>query len=556
MAESDRIDEEQVVTTKRSVTWSHGKFVQKVYRFDIEGEDVVQAILTDFPPIETTSSSESRTSHRALVVFLKSKAHINFLDGSSYIVDLPVEVEKAFPAPRGVLIQRRPVQGQSTPPTPQALQVPQNSFLSSRFQQSQSFLQSPSTVKSLASSQTLRPSPLGGVTPVGTLLEDPFANLDPDEEDYGSLYTLTSPLLELGIVTYSIQHQRPRISAKSQPSLNVTFESLDPAEHVVYVSAKDELSNAARQRRGALMLLVTENTQLHTLNVWHAWYLDEKSLASLMKQRAAHKAAKARRRSSFPSASMGTGTPTPAARQREGTRESFTAGGSIRLAGDPIASNATHATSRKSARQEEEDVMASQMDPDYQPNASQTNARESRRISSLNADVRASQSAANASFGGPSARRNASFGGAAERRSFGHRRSRGSTPGSTFSRSIGPEDDFMDIDGSLDVDGEESIDSIVRHVRATFEAAGANSIYGDSEEESKRDLVVRKICSLPITSPISMLQSAESAARIVTVHDESPHHGNEDQRLDVCIHDAATKNVTRLRLLIRHVALW
>lgn len=524
--------EEEILATKQCVVWSRGKFVRKVYRFEVEGEDVVQAILTEFPanaltgsyvaekaerlsngvqsgdsmkgtcaritdhsikPPQQRLSPGLETSNRALVVFLKTKAHIHFLNGSNYIVDLPIEVDRAFPAPWGVVIQKKASQIPSSPPTPQLPTAPPNSFLHSQIQASSSYLQSPSLAKSFASTQPARPSPLSGNRRIDAIFQDTPRILHPPEEDLASLYSLTSPLLELGVLTFSLQHLRPRISAKSQPGLNVEFEILDPSENIVYVSPKDEFSNPVKQRRGTFTLIVTANNDLQMLTVWHAWYIDEKSLASLMKQRAAHKAAKARRRSSFLSASMGTGTATPAVKHREGVRESFAAAGSMRLPGEPSSSHPTAASSRKPTRQEEEEAMASQMDPDYLPAVSQQSARESRRISSLNTDARASQAAPNGSFVAPGGRRVTSFGGTNERRSFGHRKSRGSTPGSVFSRSLGHDDDTMDIDGSMNSEGEECIESIVRHIRATFEAAGSDSIFGDLDGEFKRDLVVRKL---------------------------------------------------------------
>ncbi|KAI7567003.1 hypothetical protein KC346_g20856, partial [Hortaea werneckii] len=187
-----------------------------------------------------------------------------------------------------------------------------------------------------------------------------------------------------------------------------------------------------------------------------------------------------------------TGATTPAVRARDDNRESL-AGGTLRPPGEPAAPK-----SRKKTRQEEEAAMASQMDPDYQPNTSQQTARETRRISSLNQDFRASQNASNASFGGHSNRRNTSFGGHNERRSYGHRKSRGSTPGSIFSRSIGPDDDFMELDRNGGFDDEENVESVVRHIRATLEAAGADNVFGGADEEFKRELVVRKLHSFPL----------------------------------------------------------
>ena len=41
--------EEELIFTKDCVVWSQGKVIRNVYRFDLEGEDVVQAVVTRFP---------------------------------------------------------------------------------------------------------------------------------------------------------------------------------------------------------------------------------------------------------------------------------------------------------------------------------------------------------------------------------------------------------------------------------------------------------------------------------------------------------------------------
>ncbi|KAK5126311.1 hypothetical protein LTR85_010547 [Meristemomyces frigidus] len=591
--------EEEVVATKHCVIWSQGKLIRNVYRFDLEGEDVVQALLTTFPKarserpnheqaangvvngynknqgrsrhllgrptVKSTHTASqptepaSEASSRALVVFLRTKAHVYYLQGSRHIIDLPFEIERAFPAPRGCIIQRKAALTAGLPPTPQLPAAPPNSFFSSQLHPSSSHLKSPTLARSFPGSQPVRPSPLGsgGHVNLDSVFQDVFGTLGKGEdEDVTSLYSLTSPLSDLGVLSYSLQHQKSRLSGRTQPGLTVEFETLDAAEEVVYVSPKDELHGGDRERPSSLMLIVTANSELRSVTVWHAWYVEKKSLRDLLKQRAAQKAAKARRRSSFLSANMGTGTgtATPAVRHREATRDSLAAG-SLRLPGEPGASQPAAPSSRKPTRQEEEAVMASHMDPDYQPAASQQNARESRRISSLNTDMRASQTAVTASFAGPVARRNTSFGGPNDRRSFGHRKSRGSTPGSVFSRSLGSDEDLMELDSNGDFEGEESVESVVRHVRATFEAAGADSVFGSVDEGFKRELVVRKLHSFPIGHKAAS-RSLATSFRVATLKDMHPSPESDDRRLNVYIHDRVTQELFNLKLTVKQRPLW
>jgi anaphase-promoting complex subunit 1 len=583
--------EEELLITKTCVAWSQGQFLRNIYRFELEQEDVNQAILTSFPHVARKVSQDNngkpgpsegygrapsksraslgpaviakkeqpfatspRASARALVVFLKTKAHIYFLSGSSHIVDLPFEIDRAFPAPRGCILRRKPSVIPTLASTPQVPPAPPNSFFSQIPTQS-SYLQSPTFARSFHGSQPARPSPLGGSNgKLQALFQDAFGltKVAPDE-GMATLYSFTSPFSEFGILCYSLQHQKPRLLGKHPPGLSVEFEALDPSEEIIYVSPASELSANQDGFIGPLILIVTANPELQTVTVWHAWYVEEKSLRELLEQRAAHKAAKTRRRSSFMSVNLGTGATTPAVRQRDQTRESMAGPGMLRLPGEPSTTHAT-ATSRKPTRQEEEAVMASQMDPDYQPAASQPPPRESRRISSLNSDLRASQSAAAASFGGVGGRRNPSFGAPNERRSLGHRKSRGSTPGSTFSRSLALDDDTMDLDSTTDLD-EENAESIVRHIRATFEVAGADNVLGGAEEGPRRELVVRKLHSFPFSQHSSPV-SVANEFRVAVLNEHALTQDTEDQRLTVFIHDRQNKDLVCLKISAKQRTLW
>ena len=59
------------------------------------------------------ATSSSRKS-KALVVFLKTQAHVYFLSGTSHVLHLPFEVEYASAAPDGLIIQRKLQNGQDS----------------------------------------------------------------------------------------------------------------------------------------------------------------------------------------------------------------------------------------------------------------------------------------------------------------------------------------------------------------------------------------------------------------------------------------------------------
>lgn len=573
--------DEELFITKNCVVWSQGKVIRHVHRFELEGEEVVQAVLTRFTPPspwidgnhgttvrarravdrgygtaakDPAASAYSRpsiTPERAVFALLKTKAHIYFLQGSNHVLDLPFEVERAYAAPRGLVLQRKTASPPSLPRTPQVPAPPPNSFFSSQMQPSSSYLQSPTWAKSFGGFQPVKPSPLGGESRLDPLFRHVFGTANDDAEaDTPTLYSLTAPLSDFGVVTYSIQHHRPRLSSKSSAGLSVEFEPLDPAERIVYLSPHDELESDGQPERGSLTLMVTVNDDTRTLTVWHTWYIGEQSLSSLLKQRASRKAAKTKRRSSFMNANVATGASTPGVRARDGARESFAAG-TTRSHGE--TGQATRAAStRRRTRQEEEVAMEHQMDPDFQPTNSQQNA--TRRISSLNTDVRAGQPS-NTSFAGAGGRRNTSFGGPGDRRSTGHRKSRGSTPGSVFSRSLGPGDDLMEIDSSFDVNNEEIVDAILRHIRATHEAASADVLFGGSEENFKRELVVHKVHSLPMPFAASTERELNSV-QILTLKDPLPSRSSESQLIGVYIRNAPSQELTCVHLHVRQRLLW
>ncbi|KAF2723411.1 hypothetical protein K431DRAFT_282872 [Polychaeton citri CBS 116435] len=576
--------QEEILFTPRCVVWCQRSLVKSVYRFGSEDEDVQQVLLTHFalPPTSarkpystqhldtgpasvdsSTGSSSSgsrfrsaRRAARAVTILFKTKIHVHYAHGEHQIVPLPFEIDRAFAAPRGLILQRKACLFASAPPTPQVPAVPNNSFLSFRHQPTTSFLASTSLHKSYVSTHTSKLRPTFSGTEFSSLFEDIVGHAKRHNvQGQAALYILANPLGDLGEVAYGTQQP-----SKPQTDSSIEFDTLDEAEQVVYVSEANELHNTAEWPQCCLMLIATYNKDLLTLTIWHAWYVDEKPMAVLLKRRAEHKAAKARRRSSFLSmTNAGTGTATPAVRHRDGARESFAGEAQLQVPSKRAKSRARQ-SSRKLTQQEEEDAFVHQLDPDYNPAGSQPVGRQpSRRISSMvsrsEADPRASQQ----SVSGHGARRHTSFG-PIDRRSFSHsRRSRGSSPGSAYSRTfLGIDDDSMDMD--ITFDEVESIDSILKHIRATYDAASTDTALGGPSQGSKRELVVRKIHSFEIPSN-RLSQPASSSGserfRIATLYaDGDTYLASERCRLGVWIHDRQSQWAQCLTLDIYPKPLW
>nr|POE96945.1 negative regulator of mitosis [Quercus suber] len=588
--------EEEVLFTKTAVAWSQGNFIRNIYRFHLEAEDVTNAVLTTFARSSSASthhpngtntitsdygssrrasvrsvrqghrtashlvedSSTTGTLERTLVVLLKTKVYVYFIHGAWHIVDIPFEIAAMFPAPHGVVLQRKPPTPMIPPSTPQLPKAPPNSFFSSQPQPGSSSSLSPMLFKDRGSTQPITLAPLGSIN---SQLEPLYRGIirsstEADEGDDPLLYTLSDPFSDLGVVSTTVRSPRARPSNKGSLGSKFELEAIAPGEEIVYVSRANELHDLSSMTHSPLMLIVTINDATEALTIWHAWYIEDRPLSSLMRQRAANKAAKLRRRSSFLSASIGTGATTPLVRPREQGRESFTAG-ARRLTREPSASQTTVVTSRQPSRKDEEEAMASQMDPDYPHIAAQQPLRENRRISSMNAELRGSQNIPGTNFTATGNRRHTSIGGHNERRSLSNRKSRVSTPGSAYSRSIGPEDDAMDIDHTFRDDTDEAIEEVLGKMRAAHDAAGTDNVFGSADEVFKRDLVVEKLHCFPTGSRRSSTGSFAPAARVVTLQQtESNTDGKDNARLAVYVHDRRTKNLMCLNLAVKQRSLF
>ncbi|PWY67540.1 20S cyclosome subunit [Aspergillus heteromorphus CBS 117.55] len=200
---------------------------------------------------------------RALVVVLKSQAHIFFLVGNSHIVPLPFE--------------RKLHEEEATKPLPMA---PPNSFASAipDFRASQSL--------DIPSGKSKRPSL------TISLSLAPNAGLKARQNkqaDMPRVFSLMDPHSEMGLVT----------SVTARPS---GLDVLDPADAIVYVSPKDELAGSSRNpAMGPLILVVTVNNNTGLYTLWTA-----------RKERRETGGTRSKRRSSH--YGMTTGSTTPAAR--------------------------------------------------------------------------------------------------------------------------------------------------------------------------------------------------------------------------------------------------
>ncbi|KAI4212843.1 MAG: hypothetical protein LQ351_004546 [Letrouitia transgressa] len=371
-------DEEELVSTDHCVVWSRAGVIQRIFRFDVEGEAVTQAIFarfssttdvhqlktdpfqpssagitkiqpdvrqgsdgtnrpntdsdmftgsecqqrtipergtdTHFPLLKATITSDL-VQERALVVTLKSQAHIFFVSGMSHVIHLPFEVESVFPLPQGILIQRKiPHLAVAAAPivqTPHFPSAPHNSFANSQL--------SPHAVASsqLFSSQTTAHEP-SEISSHVSLLYDGLQRRALRSRQTGAprLYCLSDPVNEVGVAVTKSGDEGP--NKRQRP----VFDSVDPEEDLLYVSSNDELLGHSSDAtlRMPLLLAVTLNRDTGFCTVWtieHVQQNDMKSSAPVNLSRSS--GVWARRRSSYmPGAGTGASTPNV---WRTGSRE-------------------------------------------------------------------------------------------------------------------------------------------------------------------------------------------------------------------------------------------
>jgi anaphase-promoting complex subunit 1 len=457
--------EDEVVATDSCVAWARGGIVQKIFRFDVEKQTVIQALLTWFPADETTQNaskdSEAEASKhptapevtstpkkskkapsaattpskrrlvsddqppatpdpsgrplsRALVVILKHQAHIFFLAGSSHVINLPFEVEQAFPAPRGLVLQRRIQPTENEKSSPVVPRAPQNSFFSSQISTQgfggQSFNQPPSSFprQSFSSAHGGRSRLPSGMASFS--LDDLIATSKKvNNHSIPRLFSLTDPMSEVGLVV-----------TEAQEFGDSRMENIDKSEQVLYVSPRNELYHEASPKDAPLIIVVTANYETRMYSVWHACYLDTKPASSSTNRRSSIGVKK--RRSSYGAT---TGANTPALRPREGARESLNIAKRGKTAPGSFTNSGIHSRDPAAgAGQTAEENLASQLDPDF---GLSRQPKESRRVSSLLARTELSSHHDRSAFQdlasthdsqGTHGRRGASFGGP-DRTSFG-----------------------------------------------------------------------------------------------------------------------------------------
>ncbi|RMJ21408.1 negative regulator of mitosis [Aspergillus sp. HF37] len=545
--------DEELVWTKTCVVWSRAGVVRRVFRLDPEKEEIRHALFTHFAagkikrsngdPIQKPGRARGPQSHRgngsklvssgltlhlndgdipgpdgqgqadhaasrALVVVLKSQAHIFFLSGNTHVIPLPFEVDSVFAAPRRLLFQRKiPDDDPDSYPL-----APPNSFVSSippatDFRASQSL--------EIPSRPSLTISPAQG-----------RRTSKSKHADLPRVFSLMDPHSEMGLV---VSTQSSRFLNSSTSSRPTGLDALDPSDEIVYVSPKNELSGFSRTLlTGPLILVVTVNANTGLYTVWTARYRDDETGSSKKKKRRDTGGTRSKRRSSH--FGMATGATTPAARS-SAARESF---GPM---GDNWNASFSHSQNQTKERPDEEDL-ASKIQQDFGDIG--IPLKTSRRVSSLlaRADLASSHdrvtfsdlAAGSQSSAVPHGGRQ-SMGGASNRGSFGFN-PRNSLPpgnGSVYSANStfvdAPADKLLEelnndvFEGFENMDLKDSTSGLPEEVLLSkvesFSPKFSES-FQSSAKPSSRKLKISTLCR----SDCGNLQNGNSAALAISIVDQ------------------------------------
>ncbi|KAH7156894.1 hypothetical protein EDB81DRAFT_403638 [Dactylonectria macrodidyma] len=364
--------EDELLTTERCVVWCRGGIFRKTFKFDLEKEPITQALLAYFPASEDDDTENSDVTikpgpfpvlSKALVVFLKTQAHIYFLAGTNHIVHMPFEVESAFAGPVGVIIQRKQRTESVAPISFKFPRVPPNSFVSSQLTAFNSSQQAAFSVEGLN-------KPKGLQLKLNSTLDNFWeAPLEQPASRWPRLVSLTDPLMELGLVVTDQEPQKTnglRRNAFKKPPF------LDPAEEMLHIEEIKMPGASGQDLHQPFIIGITINRETSSYNVWRLTYLKHEDPFVGRQKNAKAKAA--RRRSSMqPGFASGPSTPV-----QPNLRESF---------GAPLPGK----RQRKSEKFEKPLDLVSSLEQQDKDGAG-ANRRSSRRVSSMlaRADLSAS----------------------------------------------------------------------------------------------------------------------------------------------------------------------
>lgn len=297
---ADDDGEDELLTVGNCVIWKRGGVFRKSFNLEIEkDEPILQALLTYFPATDADNNGTANgksmdqsviprrkgkrgkaTLAKALVVFLKTQAHIFFLSGTSHIVHMPFEVESACAAPVGVIIQRKPRTHNLAPVGLRFPRVPPYSFMTSHLSPPPPSHHNPVTSFSAEGLGLPKTLPIRLNITMENMFDSP---LETNDSHWPRVVCLTDPLLELGLVVSDADAAGKPDRSRSSPS----SPFLDLSDEILHVETVED----------DLVLAVTANREANVYTVWQLTYIQNEDLFT--KHQKKPKSATSRRRSSM-----------------------------------------------------------------------------------------------------------------------------------------------------------------------------------------------------------------------------------------------------------------
>ncbi|KAK5957829.1 Anaphase-promoting complex subunit 1 [Knufia fluminis] len=382
--EQGRTGTEEILRIDHWVTWSRNKVIKRVFNLDIEGEKILHAFPTAFPSISKQTNFQNNgdaldglpsPKEPALVVVLKTQAHIFCLSGGIHVIPLSFEVARALPFSGGCIFQ-----GDSSPAT--RLPATESGQSSARWQDASTPLSKASFLFE------------GGY---GAGIHEPRLSRRVPT------YCITDLLSDVGLVAASY--------ARRPDDLSVC-PLLSSEEEILYMSTDGHLSISTF---GNVRVATTLNRTTSTITIWQV----EGSLQSgQLPQRSADSSRYWKRQSS----NVHERSRVASGRGPPDTRESF---------GGLIQSFVETETKPQGPQLSSIENLAAELGQDFEPSGVQT--RSARRISSMLARTDLAPANDRSTFNdnaiasrkslSRSLRKEGSFGSFTERNSFGGRKS-------------------------------------------------------------------------------------------------------------------------------------
>ncbi|KAJ9656682.1 Anaphase-promoting complex subunit 1 [Neophaeococcomyces mojaviensis] len=495
---------EEVLRVDSCVVWSRNGIIRRVFNLNIENEAVNHAFATTFSassnePLSAIGGAKVRnvstSTEPALVVILKTQAHIFCFSGGIHVVPLSFEVARALPCRRGFLLQPEAWPEVTTRGKDEALST-------SRWE--------------TASVQTTRASFLVGDA------QEPI-RADRTTRKRLPTYCITELLSDMGVVAASYARKAPELS---------TCPLLPCDEELLYVSTDYDVSPRHGNSTDDISIAVTLNRTTSAFTVWQVGMCASETDSTATTSRESDTARYRKRQSS----NIHERARIPSGRgQAETSRESL---------GGLIQSFVDTSTKPQEPQLSNIENLAAELGHDFEPSGVQT--RSARRISSMLARSDLAPSKERSAFNenalgfagrkslSRSLRKEGSFGSFTDRNSFGGRKSFPAT-----STIVSNTASFLDAGNRLSIR-----DSLAGGATEDIDIEVSN-------ERLERDLVFIKLKNFLCDAKST--EAPQSSFKVMLIpHPESTSaDGSLQSQVSICVQELQAEVMTVVTLVIK-----